>query len=138
MTSSDFNVHHTNWLNSTHTDEGGREAHSFAILHDLEQIIKHLLRVPDCHGHASNTLDLSFTANRLATLLLSLPHLVLLTNVSLQLPPLSPRPLPFYLLNAMSGTLGGSRDLISLTLLKTFHGRIIVSGTVVHTSLLQR
>ena len=59
----DFNVHHTEWLNSTHTDEGVGEAHSFSIIHDLEQIIKHPTRVPDSHGQAANTLDLFLTAN---------------------------------------------------------------------------
>ena len=34
----DFNVHHTEWLNSSRTDHGGREAYSFSILHELEQI----------------------------------------------------------------------------------------------------
>ena len=61
----DFNVHHTEWLNSSHTDMGGIEAHSFSILHDLEQIIKHPTRVPDRHDQASNPLDLFFTSNPL-------------------------------------------------------------------------
>ena len=59
----DFNVHHTEWLSSTHTDLGGNEAYSFSILHDLEQIIKHPTRVPDRHDHTPNILDLFFTSN---------------------------------------------------------------------------
>ena len=56
----DFNVHHTDWLKSTHTDVGGIEAFCFSISNELEQIIKHPTRVPDRHDHAANTLDLFF------------------------------------------------------------------------------
>ena len=59
----DFNVHHTEWLNSSHTDMGGIEAHSFSILHDLEQIIKHPTSVPDLNDHVANILDLCCTFN---------------------------------------------------------------------------
>ena len=34
-----------------------------SISNELEQIIKHPTRVPDCHDHAANTLDLFFTSN---------------------------------------------------------------------------
>ena len=61
----DFNIHHTEWLNSSRTDFGGREAYSFSILHELEQIIKQPTRVPDRHDHAPNPLDLFFTSNPL-------------------------------------------------------------------------
>ena len=59
----DFNVHHTDWLQSTHTDVGGIEAFHFSISNELQQIIKHPTRVPDRHDHAANTLDLFFTSN---------------------------------------------------------------------------
>ena len=42
---------------------GGREAHSFSILHDLEEIIKQNTRIPDRHDQTPNPLDLFFTAN---------------------------------------------------------------------------
>ena len=61
----DFNVHHTEWLSSTTTDRGGREAYNFSNLNDLEQIIKHPTRVPDRHDHTANILDLFFTSNPL-------------------------------------------------------------------------
>ena len=41
----DFNVHHTDWLKSTHTDVGRIEAFHFSISNELEQIIKHPTRV---------------------------------------------------------------------------------------------
>ena len=56
-------VHHTDWLQSTHTDVGGIDAFHFSISNELEQIIKHLTRVPDHHDHAATTLDLFFTSN---------------------------------------------------------------------------
>ena len=59
----DFNVHHTDWLKSTHTDVGVIEAFHFSISNELEQIIKHPTRVPDRHDHAANPLDLFFTSN---------------------------------------------------------------------------
>ena len=59
----DLNVHHSDWLKSTHTDIGGIEAFHFSISNELGQIIKHPTRVPDRHDHAANTLDLFFTSN---------------------------------------------------------------------------
>ena len=59
----DFNVHHTDWLQSTHTDVWGIEVFHFSISNELEQIIKHPTRVPDRHDHTANTLDLFFTSN---------------------------------------------------------------------------
>ena len=59
----DFNVHHTEWLNSPRTDVGGNEALAFSILHEMEQIIEHPTHVPDRHDQARNTLDLFFTFN---------------------------------------------------------------------------
>ena len=58
----DFNIHHTDWLLSTHTDVGGIEAFPFSISNELEQIIKHPTRVADRHDYAANTLDLFFTS----------------------------------------------------------------------------
>ena len=59
----DFNVHHTGWLKSTHTDVGGIEVFHFSISNEPEQIIKHPTGVPDRHDHAANTFDLFFTSN---------------------------------------------------------------------------
>ena len=59
----DFNVHHTEWLSSSHTDRGGVEALEFSILHGLDQLIQQPTRVPDRHDQASNILDLFFTSN---------------------------------------------------------------------------
>ena len=56
-------VHHTDWLQSTHTDVGGIGAFHFSISNKLEQILKHPTHVPDRHDHAANTLDLFFTSN---------------------------------------------------------------------------
>ena len=56
-------MHHTDWLQSTHTGVGGIEAFHFSISNELKQIIKHPTLVPDRHDHAANTLDLSFTSN---------------------------------------------------------------------------
>ncbi|KAL7630724.1 UNVERIFIED_CONTAM: hypothetical protein RMT77_019066 [Armadillidium vulgare] len=57
----DFNVHHTEWLGSSHTDTGGREAISFSILNDLEQLIREPTHIPDSPNQFLNTLDLCFT-----------------------------------------------------------------------------
>ena len=59
----DFNVHHSEWLNSNSTDVGGEEAFSFCILNGLEQIIKDPTRVPDRPEHTPQILDLFFTSN---------------------------------------------------------------------------
>ena len=59
----DFNVHHTDWLQSTHTVVEGIEAFHFSIANELEQIINHSTSVPNCHDHAANTLDLFLTSN---------------------------------------------------------------------------
>ena len=59
----DFNVHHTDLLQSIHTDVGGIEVFHFSISSKLEQIIKHPTCIPDCHDHTANTLHLFFTSN---------------------------------------------------------------------------
>ena len=61
----DFNVHHREWLKSSHMDVKGVEALTFSILNDLEQIITHPTHISDRHDHTTNTLDLSFTSNPL-------------------------------------------------------------------------
>src|SRR5678816_578865 len=52
----DFNVHHTEWLGSSHTDEGGEEAKTFSILNDLEQLIKEPTHIP-CLLYTSDAAD---------------------------------------------------------------------------------
>ena len=59
----DFNVHHQLWLSSTFTDTPGEQAFNFAILHDLEQLVKHPTRIPDRLGDTPNILDLFLTSN---------------------------------------------------------------------------
>ena len=59
----DFNVHHQQWLSSTFTDQPGEQAFNFAILHDLEQLVQHPTRIPDCFGDMSNILDIFLTSN---------------------------------------------------------------------------
>ena len=59
----DFNVHHQQWLSSSFTDQPGEQAFSFAILHDLEQLVQHPTRVPDRLGDTPNILDLFLTSN---------------------------------------------------------------------------
>ena len=57
----DFNILHTDWVQSTHTDVGGIEAFHFYISNELEQIIKHPIRVSDRYDQAGNTLDLLYS-----------------------------------------------------------------------------
>src|SRR6201990_2304838 len=59
----DFNVHHTEWLGSSHTDTGWKEAKSFSILNDLEQLIRDPTHIPDHPNQFLNTLDLCFTTS---------------------------------------------------------------------------
>ena len=89
----DFNVHHTDWFQSTHTDVGGIEAFHFSISNELEQIIKHPTRAPDRHGHATHILDLFFTSNpqnytyTVSSPLGSSDHCTVLVTSSFTLPP---------------------------------------------------
>ena len=56
----DFNVHHTDWLQSTHTDEG--ELRLFISLFPTSwSKLSNILHVR--HDHAANSLDLFFTSN---------------------------------------------------------------------------
>ncbi|MPC44391.1 hypothetical protein E2C01_038064 [Portunus trituberculatus] len=61
-----FNVHHQLWLSSPFTDHPGELAFNFAILHDLEQLVQHPTRVPDCLGDTPNILDLFLISNPFA------------------------------------------------------------------------
>ena len=42
----DFNVHHKDWLHSTHTDIEGEMAYTFSIFSDLDELIQLRTRVP--------------------------------------------------------------------------------------------
>ena len=59
----DFNVPHHQWLSSSFTDQPGEQAFSFAILHDLEQLVQHPTRVPDRLGAPPNLLNLFLPSN---------------------------------------------------------------------------
>ena len=55
----DFNVHHKDWLpNHNLTDQAGRDAHAFAVSHDLTQMVNFITRVPDNARHNPSTLAL--------------------------------------------------------------------------------
>ena len=54
----DFNVHHKDWLHSSHTDTEGETAYTFSIYNDLDQLIQFPTRIPDQHSHTPQTLDL--------------------------------------------------------------------------------
>src|SRR5678815_4065824 len=58
-----FNVHNTEWMGSSHTDLGGKEAELFSILNDLEQLIKEPTHIPDRPNQFLSTLDLCFTTS---------------------------------------------------------------------------
>ncbi|MPC61708.1 hypothetical protein E2C01_055782 [Portunus trituberculatus] len=59
----DFNVHHQVWLFSPFTDHRGELAFKFGIFHDLEQLVQHPTRIPDCLGDTPSILDLFLTSN---------------------------------------------------------------------------
>ncbi|MPC54004.1 hypothetical protein E2C01_047910 [Portunus trituberculatus] len=59
----DFNVHHELCLSSPFTDPPGKLAFNFAILHDLEILVQHPIRIPDRLGDTPNILDLFLTSN---------------------------------------------------------------------------
>ena len=55
----DFNSHHKDWLpNHIKTDQAGRNAQSFAISHNLSQMVDFITRIPDNENHNPSTLDL--------------------------------------------------------------------------------
>ncbi|MPC59458.1 hypothetical protein E2C01_053477 [Portunus trituberculatus] len=55
----DFTTHHQLWLSSPFTDHPV----NFAAIHDLEQLLQHATRIPDCLGDTPNILDLFLTSN---------------------------------------------------------------------------
>ena len=59
----DFNAHHVEWLGSSRTSPRGVQAHDFAVLCSLQQLIQHPTRIPDRHDHQPNILDLFLTSN---------------------------------------------------------------------------
>ena len=67
----DFSVHHIEWLNSSTTDVGGKEAFDFSISHELVQTIKH----PTHASLVDTGHDLKFSAlGRLPVLILVVPE----------------------------------------------------------------
>ena len=60
----DFNIHNKDWLlHSSHTDNAGLFAESFAISNNLTQLVACPTRVPDQSHHFTNMLDLFLTSN---------------------------------------------------------------------------
>ncbi|MPC41506.1 hypothetical protein E2C01_035100 [Portunus trituberculatus] len=59
----DFNVHHQLWLSSPFTDHSGELAFNFAILHDLQQLVQHPIRIPDRLEDTTQHSDLFLTSN---------------------------------------------------------------------------
>ena len=58
----DFNVHNTNWLKHSNTnDEQGREAERFAISSGLAQLVEEPTRIPDRDGYFASLFDLFLT-----------------------------------------------------------------------------
>ncbi|MPC32108.1 hypothetical protein E2C01_025413 [Portunus trituberculatus] len=51
------------WLSSPFNDYPGELAFNFAVLHDLEKLVQHPTRIPDCLGDTPNILDLFLTSN---------------------------------------------------------------------------
>ncbi|MPC84507.1 hypothetical protein E2C01_079246 [Portunus trituberculatus] len=69
----DFNVHHQFWLSTTFTGHPGELAFSFAILHDLEQLVQYPTRIHDRLGDTPNILDIFLTSNPAYAVTLSSP-----------------------------------------------------------------
>lgn len=60
----DFNVHNIDWLkHSNKNDDEGREAETFAISHNLTQLVDEPTRIPDRQGDFASLLDLFLTSN---------------------------------------------------------------------------
>ena len=59
----DFNVHHQLWLSSSFIDQPGEQIFNFAILHDLEQLMKFPTRIPDRLGDTPNIFYFFLTSN---------------------------------------------------------------------------
>ena len=64
----DFNVHHTDWLQSTHTDVGGIEAFHFSISNELEQNILHVFLIVMAIQQTLLTYSLLLTLRTILTL----------------------------------------------------------------------
>ena len=58
----DFHIHHQLWL-SSFNDQPGEQALNFAILHDLELLVQHLICIHDCSSNMPYILDLILTSN---------------------------------------------------------------------------
>ena len=90
-----FNVHHQHLLSSSFTDQHGEQAFNFAILHDLEQLMQFLIRIPDRLEDTPNILDLFLTSNpsaysaTLSSPLVSFEHN--LTSVTCSITPVQPQ-----------------------------------------------
>ncbi|MPD03568.1 hypothetical protein E2C01_099209 [Portunus trituberculatus] len=88
----DFNVHHHLWLSSPFTNHRGELAFTFAILHDLKQLVQHLTRIPDRLGDKPNiylTSNLSAYAVTLSSPLGSSNHNPI--SVSCPISPIPPQ-----------------------------------------------
>ncbi|MPC34438.1 hypothetical protein E2C01_027830 [Portunus trituberculatus] len=59
----DINVHHQLWLSSPVIDQPGELAFNFDILHDVEQLVQHLTRIPERCGDTPNILNLFLISN---------------------------------------------------------------------------
>ncbi|MPC35939.1 hypothetical protein E2C01_029378 [Portunus trituberculatus] len=59
----DFNVNHQICLSSPFTDHPDKLAFNFAILHDLEEVVQHLTRIPDRLRYTPNILDFFLTSH---------------------------------------------------------------------------
>ncbi|RVE48375.1 hypothetical protein evm_006936 [Chilo suppressalis] len=59
----DFNAHHNLWLSSSKTDHAGISAHTFALTHDLKQLVDQPTRIPDIPSQAPSLLDLLLTTH---------------------------------------------------------------------------
>ncbi|MPC34855.1 hypothetical protein E2C01_028258 [Portunus trituberculatus] len=69
----DFNVHHHLRLSSPFNNHLGELAFNFAIFHDLEQLVQHLTRIPDCLEDTPNILDLFLISSPAYAVTLSSP-----------------------------------------------------------------
>ena len=59
----DFNVHHKLCLSSSFINHTGELTFNFAILHNLKQLIQHLISISDCLGDTPNILARFLTCN---------------------------------------------------------------------------
>ena len=59
----DFNVHHSEWLGSSFTDNAGIETFNFSVSQNLTQIIDFPTRFPDNDAHSPSLLDLCMVSD---------------------------------------------------------------------------